>query len=93
MRSKDRLIIGGLLALASLGLAAQGARADDGGMIYYSVGGNLLNPTPLNSLVQPAGYKAFDSWTWGQGLGMYAVFQRFLIGVEYQTMWGQLSRS
>ncbi|MEZ0368173.1 MAG: hypothetical protein ACAI44_03690, partial [Candidatus Sericytochromatia bacterium] len=34
-----------------------------------------------------------DSWTWGQGLGMYAVFQRFLIGVEYQTMWGQLSRS
>lgn len=85
-----RMLLTGILAGL---LTSAPAFADEGGLFYYSGGGNLLNPAPLNTLIQPQGYKAYDSWTWGQGLGVYGVVQRFLVGAEYQALWGQLSAS
>jgi hypothetical protein len=82
----------GLMALCGLGLA-QAAQAEEGGMVYYSAGGNLINPAPLNTLISAQGYKAYDSWNWGQGIGLYGIFQRFLVGAEYQSLFGQLSSS
>lgn len=77
------------LALALTGLAAP-ALADDGGMVYYSVGGNLLNQSVLNTAIAADSYAGFDGWTWGQGAGLYGVFRRFLVGGELQSFWGQL---
>lgn len=89
-----KMIVTGLFASSAAGLmATQAAFAEEGGLVYYSVGGNLLNPTPLNTLTQAQGYRAYDSWMWGQGIGMYGVIKRFLVGVEYQSLWGQLSTS
>lgn len=72
------------------GLGAPAGAAEDGGMIFYSVGGNLLNPSALNTAIQSAGYKGFDSWTWGQGVGLYGVFKRVVVGLEYQSLFGQI---
>lgn len=72
------------------GFGAPARAAEDGGMIFYSLGGNLVNPSPLNTAIQSAGYKGFDSWTWGQGVGLYGVFKRVLVGLEYQSLFGQI---
>lgn len=85
-----RMLMTGILAGL---LTSAPALADEGGLFYYSGGGNLLNLTPLNAVIQPQGYKGYDGWNWGQGVGVYGVVQRFLIGAEYQSLWGQLSAS
>ena len=82
-----------ILPLAVLLAGTAPASADDGGMLYYSVGGHLLDTSALNSQIQTAGYKGFDNWTWGQGAGFYGIFKRVLVGLEFQSLFGQLSQS
>lgn len=81
--------LGALLLISGL-LPARAQSAENGGMVYYTVGGNLLNPSALNTQLQPAGYQSFDSWSWGQGIGLYGVFKRVMVGLEYQSLFGQL---
>lgn len=82
-----------LAALLVLAFCPSAPAAEDGGLLFYSGGGNLLSPAALNPLIQPTGYKALDSWSWGQGIGMYGVFKRVMIGLEYQSLFGQLTRN
>lgn len=86
-----QFLLSALIVGLSLSLPLN-AQADDGGMVYYSVGGNLLNPKALNDLTATQAYNNFGSWTWGQGVGFYGVYHRFLFGLEYQSLFGQLSK-
>jgi len=67
--------------------------ADSGLIFYYSGGGNFLQTEPLHQILQTEGFADLNSAFWGQGFGAYGVVERVILGGEYQSLWGQTTRS
>lgn len=87
----------GALALglwAGSGMSAQ-AEPGDGGLVYLSTGARFIDTAPLSASV-PAGQSLPGTpggVFWDNGFGVLATVNRFLVGAEYHSLWGQLQQS
>lgn len=78
-----------LMLNASQSAQAQSKNGGGGGIFYYSVNLQGLNPESLNQSLSAAGYPELGDLYWGQGGGFAGMFQKYLLGVEYQSLFGQ----
>lgn len=71
------------------------AEPGDGGLIYLSSGVRFVDTAPLTASV-PAGQSLPGTpggVFWDNGFGVLATVNRFLVGAEYHSLWGQLQQS
>lgn len=82
---------------AMLSLGSQPAQADsgDGGLIYWSSGARFLDVAPLaQSVAEGQSLPGTPGGVfWDNGLGVMATVSRFMVGLEYHSLWGQLQQS
>ena len=91
-----RLLTAASLLLMTSFLTARPAQAEagDGGLIYLSTGVRFLDVAPLAKGVS-AGQTLPGTPSgvfWGNGFGIMATANRILVGLEYQSLWGQLQQ-
>lgn len=91
-KTKYRLLFS-LISL-SLGLnlnCHQSVRAEpgSGGMIYYNLGTQWLNTQSLNQSLTSSGYAKSNPLFISQGGGFSGMYQNYLVGLEYQSLFGQ----
>lgn len=90
---KFRLL--GLLSALCFSFSVQPCQAEEhgGGLIYYDLGSQWLDTSGLNQSLSQDGYSDLGSVYFSQGGGVHAIFRNFLVGLEYQSLLGQVSQS